>query len=87
MSEKEIKEKKYKGFATDWGMMAYHKCGDLISIPSNNTDFLTHFLTYCPKCGEKYESCDLETFTGKFVFIGKWYNPLTYFDVKVVKKS
>ena len=76
------KQKKIRGFPTDWKKMAYHKCGDLITdIPVNDIGFLTDFTKYCPKCGTRYKNADLEVFVGRFISLAKWYNPFTWFDV------
>ena len=64
-------------------MYAKHKCGDIVSVPANNMDFLTHFVNYCPKCGVKYEFRDFETFVGHLVWKAVWYKPWTWLSFKI----
>ncbi len=73
------KNKKYEYFAK-------HECGHIERIPHGNISFLTKFGYICPKCGKPWKVCDIdEQFIGHEKFDGKWYNPLSWFNWKIVR--
>ncbi len=46
-------------------------------------DHANAFQEVCPKCGE--QNWDTKVIAQE-IFTGKWWNPLTWFDSKLVKK-
>lgn len=71
----------------DWKHYAEHKCGHIERVSFGEKRFLTDLGRLCSRCGEPWRDGEFKMFVGREVWDGKWYNPLTWFKFKVIRKG
>lgn len=73
-------------YTMSWNHYAIHECGHFEDVPFGNSGFLTSFGKLCTKCGKGWND-SVEVFVAREVFDGKWWNPLTWFQNKLVRRD